>query len=102
MALSGLKPLADTSSLRKAPRRRASTGRRLAGRLDSSGVRKIGQRSANMPVVLARGDAEADGRGRCRSVRCLLDDGGAWRFGAPGTAFGCMGRSDSWLTTDLG
>ena len=101
MALSGLKPLADTSSLRRAPWRRASPGRRLAGRLDSSGVRKIGQCSANMLAVLARGDAEADGGGRCCSVRCLLGDEGEWQCGVPGTAFRCMGRSDPWLTRDL-
>lgn len=72
LALSGLKPLADTSHLRKALWYWASMDGRLAGRLDSSGVWKIGQCSANMLAVLARGDAEADGGGRCHSVHCLL------------------------------
>lgn len=101
MALPWLKPLADTSPLRKALRYWASMDRRLAGRLDSSGVWKIGQCSANMLAVLARGDAEADGGGRCHSVHCLLGDKGEWKFGVPGTVFRHMGRSDPWLTTDL-
>lgn len=54
-----------------------------------------------MLAVLARGDAEADGGGRCHSVHCLLGDKGEWKFGVPGTVFRHMGRSDPWLTTDL-
>lgn len=81
LALPGLNPLSNPSSVGKAPWHQAGPGRSLG-----SGVWKQG-RALQILAALA-GD-----------VLELLEEGCV--AGVPSTASRHMGRSDSWLTMDL-